>query len=158
MAEPSTSEEKTATSPPPRRRPLAARLLRDVAITLAVVLGGTAAWAYLFVLHPAGTGPAGPAVPAEPFRREWSDRKVLLLGIGGLDTRPASYLRSWYEQSVSPTNASRVLLTHWDDFSLPLSTPPRFLRGCEQVARALAALDPERKPALMPRMEWRNLF
>ena len=29
-----------------------------------------------------GTGPAGPPVPAEPFEKPWSQRKVLLLGVG----------------------------------------------------------------------------
>lgn len=32
--------------------------------------------------RPVGQGPAGPAVDSEPFRHIWSDRRVLLLGIG----------------------------------------------------------------------------
>ena len=41
-------------------------------------------WAYpkYFLARPEGVGPAGPAVPAEPFQQIWTDRKVLLVGIG----------------------------------------------------------------------------
>ena len=142
MAEPSTSEEKTATSPPPRRRPLAARLLRDVAITLAVVLGGTAAWAYLFVLHPAGTGPAGPAVPAEPFRREWSDRKVLLLGIGDSVTQGFGAAAGFgYFDRLAKTPATDAADMAGRDLAtvLPRRTVPRWHRpgrGSPASARA----------------------
>lgn len=31
---------------------------------------------------PVGKGPAGPQVPAEPFAHEWSQRQVMLLGVG----------------------------------------------------------------------------
>src|SRR6266436_3926938 len=31
---------------------------------------------------PEGSGPAGPAVPLEPFDKPWTDKKVLLLGVG----------------------------------------------------------------------------
>ena len=43
-----------------------------------------AALAYIeFHFHlPEGTGPAGPAVPLEPFQSVWSERKILLLGVG----------------------------------------------------------------------------
>ena len=36
---------------------------------------------YRFYL-PVGTGPAGPPVAAEPFEKPWSERKVVLVGIG----------------------------------------------------------------------------
>jgi lysophospholipase L1-like esterase len=36
---------------------------------------------YRFIL-PVGTGPAGPPVAAKPFEQPWSDRKVVLVGIG----------------------------------------------------------------------------
>ena len=41
------------------------------------------------LLNPMGSGPAGPSVPETPFRKVWSDRKVLLLGIG--DSITAGY-------------------------------------------------------------------
>ncbi len=34
-----------------------------------------------------GSGPAGPKVPSEPFEKTWTERKVLLLGIGDSVTR-----------------------------------------------------------------------
>jgi lysophospholipase L1-like esterase len=67
-------------------------------LRLRVVLAGLAAlvWAggyagyRLYMAYrpmPMGTGPAGPAVPEEPFRRVWTDDKVLLVGIGDSITR-----------------------------------------------------------------------
>ncbi|MBU2489035.1 MAG: MBL fold metallo-hydrolase [Proteobacteria bacterium] len=113
---------------------------------------------HLHVSHPAGSFVNQGTAGHEPGALEGYQAGVLLLGIGGMDTQPPGYMASWYEQSVNPTGAKRVLLTHWDDFSRPLSSPPRFLRGCEGVARDLAALDPERNPVLMPWMEWVELF
>jgi lysophospholipase L1-like esterase len=37
---------------------------------------------YFWNYRPVGCGPAGPSVPHEPWRRVWSTRKVLLLGVG----------------------------------------------------------------------------
>ncbi|MHB8867156.1 MAG: SGNH/GDSL hydrolase family protein [Pirellulaceae bacterium] len=37
---------------------------------------------HYWLARPVGDGPAGPAVPEEPFRSVWTDRRVLLLGIG----------------------------------------------------------------------------
>ena len=34
------------------------------------------------MMPPVGSGPAGPAVDREAFARTWTDRKVLLLGVG----------------------------------------------------------------------------
>lgn len=36
----------------------------------------------LSLARPIGEGPAGPAVSQEPFQRVWTDRRVLLLGLG----------------------------------------------------------------------------
>jgi lysophospholipase L1-like esterase len=46
-----------------------------------VALAGLAVWHFWFS-QPMGQGPAGPAVPREPFAAAWSDRPVLLVGIG----------------------------------------------------------------------------
>lgn len=58
-----------------------ARAAGPVAV-LSIVAG-----AFLFVYHfwlvwPMGTGPAGPSVPKERFSTVWSEREVILLGIG----------------------------------------------------------------------------
>jgi lysophospholipase L1-like esterase len=41
-----------------------------------------AAILYFNIYLPQGKGPAGPPVPAEPFKHIWSEKEVLLLGIG----------------------------------------------------------------------------
>ena len=48
----------------------------------AVLIGSTAAYVEFHFHLPEGEGPAGPAVPLEPFERPWTERRVLLLGLG----------------------------------------------------------------------------
>jgi hypothetical protein len=40
------------------------------------------AYAHFFLYLPPGTGPAGPTVSPEPFSQDWTQREVLLVGIG----------------------------------------------------------------------------
>ncbi len=55
----------------------------------------TAAFAYVhyFLLLPLGSGPAGPQVPAAPFQSVWTEREIVLVGLGdsvtaGFGARP----------------------------------------------------------------------
>jgi lysophospholipase L1-like esterase len=62
-------------------------MTRRKRIVLILLIGAglvLAAAAYIeFHVHlPEGYGPAGPAVSAKPFEHAWSQRKVLLLGVG----------------------------------------------------------------------------
>jgi len=57
------------------------RLLRLAAIGIVVVLAG-ATYRYFWLAKPMGNGPAGPSVPREAFSRPWTERSVVLLGIG----------------------------------------------------------------------------
>ncbi|MDI6798267.1 MAG: hypothetical protein QMD09_15065, partial [Desulfatibacillaceae bacterium] len=59
------------------------------------------------------------------------------------------------------SSASRIWLTHWDDFTLPLCSPPRFLRKCADIflylkekSQALGGPTVE----LMPWRRWIDLF
>jgi lysophospholipase L1-like esterase len=58
------------------------RFLKFFAITGAVIVIVISAFLYFNAFLSAGTGPAGPKVSAEPFKQIWSQRPVLLLGIG----------------------------------------------------------------------------
>ena len=54
------------------------------------------AYIQFYIARPIGSGPAGPMVPREPFDKTWSDRQVLLLGVGdsitaGLGAKNASH-------------------------------------------------------------------
>jgi lysophospholipase L1-like esterase len=60
----------------PNRRLLAVGAMGLVSICLAL------AYIRYYIERPVGSGPAGPAVPREPFQSTWSERQVLLLGIG----------------------------------------------------------------------------
>jgi len=113
---------------------------------------------HLLVDHPHGSflnqGTAG----LSPASTGNVSARVLLLGIGGLAARPRAYRKEWYEKSVCSTGAQRVWLTHWDDFSAPLSRPPRFMTGCDKVARELKDGDRARRVDLMPLKTWVPLF
>ena len=61
-----------------RRRPRR-RLLALAGLVL--VACATGYW-HFWQARPVGSGPAGPAVPPSAFRRTWTDRKVVLLGLG----------------------------------------------------------------------------
>jgi lysophospholipase L1-like esterase len=77
-----TQPPSSAGNRPPTRWPR--RLVGLIAIGLAAI-GGALAYRHLWYARPVGHGPAGPAVPAERFEDDhgtWSDREVLLLGIG----------------------------------------------------------------------------
>ena len=62
------------------------RYMVAIGVVLLVALG----WYYHVVVRgtpPAGSGPAGPAVPAEPFERVWGEGDTVLLGVGDSITR-----------------------------------------------------------------------
>jgi hypothetical protein len=63
--------------PSSRRR----RLLRLFVVGLLLVAGAIA-YIRWWLARPTGRGPAGPAIASEDFARPWTDRPVLLLGIG----------------------------------------------------------------------------
>jgi lysophospholipase L1-like esterase len=78
------------------------RLLWLLSIGL-VLIAATAAYIELHFHFPVGEGPAGPAVPLEPFEQPWTSHKVLLLGVGdsvtaGLGSTPG---HSYFERLVS---------------------------------------------------------
>lgn len=52
-----------------------------ILVGLTLVLGGCL-YIDLFFARPVGEGPAGPTVPRQPFQRTWTERPVLLLGVG----------------------------------------------------------------------------
>jgi len=71
-----------ATPLPPkgsRRSPRRLYFLIGLAIVLSL---GALGYRYFWLYHPMGSGPAGPAVPRERFAKPWSERDVLLLGLG----------------------------------------------------------------------------
>jgi lysophospholipase L1-like esterase len=71
----------TTALPPPgessRRSRLIALLLSGL-----LVIGGTIVWRYFRYARPVGDGPAGPSVAIDGFASPWSNRNVVLLGLG----------------------------------------------------------------------------
>ncbi len=62
-------------------RNIKGRLKIWLSVGLLVLIGALAYERY-FLARPVGVGPAGPAVPLEPFRSVWTERSVKLVGIG----------------------------------------------------------------------------
>jgi L-ascorbate metabolism protein UlaG (beta-lactamase superfamily) len=60
------------------------------------------------------------------------DVKVVVLSIGGLETKSFQYLERLYQQTVVQTGAQQVLLSHWDNFFRPISP------GVQTLALGLA--------------------
>jgi lysophospholipase L1-like esterase len=69
-----------ATEPEPSQNQ-ARRLLWLSLITLLLLLAGLVYW-HFWHHFPIGTGPAGSRVPAEAFAKPWTQRQVLLVGMG----------------------------------------------------------------------------
>jgi lysophospholipase L1-like esterase len=81
------SEDIEITEPKPtgvtrrQRRARQTRLLLLAFLAMLLVAGGLAYCQY-WLWRPLGEGPAGPKVPRDAFERPWSNRPVLLVGIG----------------------------------------------------------------------------
>ena len=63
---------------------------------------GIIGWWYLWISRPMGSGPAGPLVDPAAFTHVWSDRLVLLMGLGDSVTAGfcATSGRSYFERLV----------------------------------------------------------
>ena len=75
-----------------------------VAIAAICFIGG---WVYFHYARPVGTGPAGPIVPKEAFGKTWTERPVLLVGLGDSVTAGFGARRgySYFDRLASnPTN------------------------------------------------------
>ena len=70
--EPSPNERKSK----PRRR------LRWILFFGSALIGAALGYVYYCLYLPIGSGPAGPAVDAAAFGQPWTERRVLLVGIG----------------------------------------------------------------------------
>ena len=76
----------------------------------------------------------------EPGAYEGLDVEDVILGIGGLETRPASYLRQLYAETVLVTRADRVWLSHWDNFFTPLKRGLSHLAFSNRTVKRIKAL------------------
>ncbi len=72
------TEPQEPSAPRPRRR---RRMIKLLAVGGLLVAAGLFYRHYWFA-RPIGSGPAGPPVTAQPFQQAWTERPVLLLGIG----------------------------------------------------------------------------
>lgn len=81
------------------QRTVAVRRCRRLAVWLALgllAIGGGVAYRAFWLARPMGSGPAGPAVDRHAFAAPWTDRQVLLVGVGdsiiaGLGARTAAH-------------------------------------------------------------------
>lgn len=71
----------SSTPPAIPQRPGRTRIVW-LALFAVVVLGGGLFYRHFWHDRPVGSGPAGPAVAGERFEHPWTDRKILVVGIG----------------------------------------------------------------------------
>ncbi len=76
----------------------------------------------------------------EPGAYAGLDLATVILGIGGLETRPAAYLRRLYREIVLASGAKQVWLSHWDNFFHPLSRELRPLGFSDATVRRVKGL------------------
>jgi hypothetical protein len=139
-----TTKTITETPRKPRRR----RLLVLCVMGL-IVVGGAAAYVQWWLARPIGSGPAGPPVPREAFAKPWSDRPVLLLGIGdsitaglGADGADHSYFARLFKNpddeyaDMQGVALERVLPNiRSRNVALSGSTSIEHLRACQRLER-----------------------
>lgn len=84
----------------PKRR----RWLRYILLVGSVLIVLAACYIHYWLYLPMGAGPAGRAVPIEHFQTPWTERKVLLVGIGDSVTAGlgATSGRSYFQRLHSP--------------------------------------------------------
>lgn len=58
------------------------RRLKQIAFVGVVLVAAALVYRHYWLARPLGEGPAGPPVDGELFRETWSERQVLLLGVG----------------------------------------------------------------------------
>lgn len=49
------------------------------------------------------------------------DVDAVILGVGGLDSKPAHYIQRLYQETVLASGARQLLLSHWDNFFRPVN-------------------------------------
>lgn len=87
----------------PITKPLrSSRRLRWLLLFGGLLIAFAAFYVHYYLYLPIGAGPAGPAVPREPFEQVWTDRKILLVGIGDSVTAGLGSTRghSYFERLV----------------------------------------------------------
>ncbi len=88
---------------PTTRKTSTVRRLRWLLLAGAILVGGALAYVHFYLYLPIGSGPAGPAVDTAPFEQPWTERQVLLVGIGdsvtaGLGSTPG---KSYFERLIA---------------------------------------------------------
>lgn len=80
------------------------RWLRYILLVGSVLIVLAACYVHYWLYLPMGSGPAGRAVPIEPFQQPWTERKVLLVGIGDSVTAGlgATTGRSYFQRLHAP--------------------------------------------------------
>ena len=69
--------------------------------------------------------------------------ETVILGIGGLATKPGDYLQRLYRETVLASEAELVWLSHWDNFFTPLKNEVKYLGFSDRTVRRIKALGKE---------------
>lgn len=115
---------------------------RGLLVIGALLCFGIPAYIELCLKRPVGAGPSGPPVPPDAFAVPWTERPVLLLGIGDSITRGLG------AKSVEHSFFQRLLVNpedEWEDMR------GRCLAGCFSTPSSVKALCGRSSNASRPR-------
>ena len=76
----------------------------------------------------------------EPGAYQGRDIKTVVLGIGGLETRPKAYLVDFYREAVVQSGAEKVFVSHWDHFMRPAGAEAEPLGFANQTIERVSQL------------------
>lgn len=66
--------------------------------------------------------------------------ETVVLGIGGLETKPFNYLQELYREVVLASGARQVLISHWDNFFNPDAHDQKFLGLAKHTIHRIESL------------------
>jgi len=98
------------------------------------------AWS-VFISHPQGTTLVQGSAGHVEGKLAAESADVVMLGIAGLAGLGRDYVRTFWEETVTATGASRVISIHHDDFTAPFGTVRLLPDMLDKVLRTTAWID-----------------
>ncbi len=98
------------------------------------------AWS-IVIGHPRGTALVQGSAGIVPGKLAGESVDVVMLGIGGLAGLGKDYTASYWDETVTATDAARVIVVHHDDYNLPFGESQLMPDMFDKVLRTAAWID-----------------
>lgn len=99
--------------------------------------------------HPTGKLLIYGAGPLIDYDGDYS-ADVAVVAVGGLVLKARGYTRRLYNNCIRPTNARKIYISHWDDFTKPLEEPLPPLAGYNRTLRLFNKFGADDPAELIP--------